>query len=300
MISPNLAVIFFLLILGYLLRCNRNFPENTWLTLNMVIIHISLPALIFIRIPELSFNSDVYIPVVTAWGTLIIGVIFVCFSHMIFKWNRPTLACLLLLIPLGNTSFVGIPLIEAFLGEKHIAYAVLYDQLGSFLILSTYGSFILSIFDSDSAFNWKVTGKKLITFPPFLALLLAISLKDQVLPEWIMRLLGMLAGTLTPLALLAVGFQFQLKMPAENLRPFFFGLAGKLLFIPIIVLAVFRLFDISGSASETSLMEAAMPSMITAGCLASSAGFNPALVSSLLAWGILICPLTLTLLSTYL
>lgn len=51
----------------------------------------------------------------------------------------------MLTVPLGNTGFVGIPLVEALLGKEAVAYAILYDQFGTFIALNTLGSFIAAI-----------------------------------------------------------------------------------------------------------------------------------------------------------
>ncbi len=300
MIPFNLIIILILLIIGYLLKWNKNIPENTHISLNQIIIHVSLPALILLTIPKLKFNTDAFIPMLVAWSALLIGVIFVYITHKIFHWERPTLACLYLLIPLANTSFLGIPMIEVFLGKNYIPYAILYDQLGSFLILSTYGTFIISLFNQKSKFHLKLVVKKVITFPPFLALLLALILRHWSMPVWIQTFLKIASGTLVPLAMLAVGFQFQLRIPSKNMKPFFLGLSGKLLIIPLITLGIFKFFGFTGPAYETSILEAGMPSMITAGALANVAGFNPPLVASLLAWGILLCPLSLSMLKSIL
>ena len=40
---------------------------------------------------------------------------------------------------LANTSFVGLPMIEAFFGAPSMATGILIDQLGTYLVLSTLG-----------------------------------------------------------------------------------------------------------------------------------------------------------------
>ena len=40
---------------------------------------------------------------------------------------------------LANTSFVGLPMIEAFYGTADLPIGILIDQLGTYLVLSTLG-----------------------------------------------------------------------------------------------------------------------------------------------------------------
>src|SRR5690625_5558692 len=55
------------------------------------------------------------------------------------RWSRSVTGAMLLIVPLGNTSFMGIPLIEALLGTEALPYAILYDQFGTVIALNTYG-----------------------------------------------------------------------------------------------------------------------------------------------------------------
>lgn len=96
---------------------------------------------------------------------------------------RATQAALLLLIPLGNTSFFKFPMIEALMGAKSLQYAIIYDQLGSFLILATYGAFIVSHYGDEQS-SIKQTVSKIVLFPPFVALIVALLVgkAEQCLP----------------------------------------------------------------------------------------------------------------------
>ena len=62
------------------------------------------------------------------------------------QWDRGTMGVLLLVVPLGNTSFLGIPMIQAFFGAAGLPYLIIYDQLGTMMIMGTYGSVILALY----------------------------------------------------------------------------------------------------------------------------------------------------------
>lgn len=101
----QILFILFLLILGNGLKY-ANFPQSFPQSLNQFIIYISLPATILLQVPKISFDESLILPLLTPWIALIISVILVL---IIFKnYPQNTKAALLLLIPLGNTSFFWI------------------------------------------------------------------------------------------------------------------------------------------------------------------------------------------------
>lgn len=92
---------------------------------------------------------------------------------------------------------------------------------------------------------------------------------------------------LAPLAMLSVGLQLRLHALREQRRELCLGLCYKLLVCPAIVLAVVLTREGHfGMAGHVSLIEAAMPPMISAGIIATQADLNPHLVATLIGVGI--------------
>jgi predicted permease len=90
-------------------------------------------------------------------------------------------------------------MVKAFFGDQAIPYALLYDQLGSFIALAIYGSIILAYYGTEKEnITWINIAKKVISFPPFIALVLALVFKDSAYPFVVENLLEMLAATLIP------------------------------------------------------------------------------------------------------
>jgi predicted permease len=213
------------------------------------------------------------------------------------NWERSTTGCLLLLIPLGNTSFLGVPMVKVFFGDQAISYALLYDQLGSFLALATYGSLILAFYGtSGSKPTMKGVLKKVITFPPFIALILAFILKPVSYPTIVNNILELLAATLVPLVMIAVGYQLTLTLEKKVIPPLWIGLSIKLIAAPLIALFICRIIGLNGESAQVSIFEAGMPPMVSAGAMAILADLSPALTAALVGLGIVISFITLPLL----
>ena len=104
----------------------------------------------------------------------------------------------------------------------------------------------------------------------------------------ILKVLSSFANTIVPIALVAVGLQLQFKLPKEEIKPFSVALGVKLIFAPLIAIAISKLFSWENQASIVSIMEAGMAPMITAGAIASIAGLAPRLSSAIVGYGILI------------
>ncbi|MCB1158636.1 MAG: AEC family transporter, partial [Leptospiraceae bacterium] len=255
----NFFYIIFLLFIGVLIRKNSFFPENTAKVLNLFVIYISLPALILYKIQELHFSSELWIPIFMPYFMLGLSVISIYIISKIRKWERKVTACMLLLIPLGNTSFLGIPMVESFFGKDAIPYVLLYDQLGSFLLLSTYGSIIISVYsNSPSNLSLKQVLLKILSFPPLIFLCLAFVLKPFSYPAIFQSILKNLSSTLIPLVMIAVGFQLELRPNKSQLGFIGTGLFIKLILAPLVALSFCKLFGFKGKAALVSIFEAGM------------------------------------------
>ena len=293
----NFLIILTFLLIGMGIKRLPAFPKETGNALNLIVIYVSLPALILLKIPQLVFSSELLAPVIMPWAMLVFSAALILVLAKAFKWDRATTGCLLLLVPLGNTSFLGIPMTRAFFGEAAVPYALLYDQLGSFLALATYGSFVLALYGRGSSRpSLHAVLKKVVSFPPFIALVAAFLLRPLTYPPIIIDILDMLAATLIPLVMIAVGYQLQPKMDKAVRAPLWLGLVIKLLVAPLVALLVTRFLGWDGELVRVSILEAGMPPMVSAGALAILDDLNSPLAAALVGIGIVVSFLTLPLL----
>jgi len=293
----NFLITITFLLIGMALKRIPDFPDETGNILNLFVIYISLPALVLLKIPELVFSKNLLVPAFMPWGMLLFSFVLIQILSRLLKWERATTGCLLLLIPLGNTSFLGIPMVKAFFGDNAIPYALLYDQLGSFLALATYGSLILAFYGTGkSKPTIESVVKKVISFPPFIALVLAFILKAFPYPPVAVSLLKILASTLVPLVMIAVGFQLTLRLSREVTSQLCIGLSIKLIAAPLAALLLCKLAGLEGEAVQVSIFEAGMPPMVSAGALAILANLSPPLTAALVGIGIILSFATLPML----
>lgn len=293
----NFVITITLLLIGMAVKRLPAFPCQTGNVLNLFVIYLSLPALVLLKIPELVFSKNLLVPALMPWGLLLFSCTLIVILARLLKWERATTGCLLLLIPLGNTSFLGIPMVKAFFGETAIPYALIYDQLGSFLALATYGSLILALYGAGGNKPTVAGGvKKVVSFPPFIALALAFMLKAFPYPPMAVSLLKILAATLVPLVMIAVGFQLRLRLNRALTSQLCIGLSIKLVAAPVAAFFFCKMVGLEGEAVRVSIVEAGMPPMVSAGALAILANLSPALTAALVGIGIVLSFATLPML----
>ena len=277
---------------GWVLARIRVFPDSAPEVLNRVVLYLCLPALILIHVPTLQASWALLPLVLIPWLLLAATVVVVLPLARRLQLSSEVTASLLVLIPLGNTSFLGFPLVEALLGPEFIRLAVVYDQFGSFLIVCTHVLFVVGWYGEGANPSVRSMARQVVSFPPFVALLAALLLGNAWFPNWLMSLTERFADMLLPLVTLAVGMSLKLRLVPEYRTGLLIGLTGKLLMLPAIALLLAWLLDAESDIATVAVLESAMPPMITAAALLAHARLAPALGSALVAWGVLVSALT--------
>lgn len=294
----NFILILIYLSLGFAMRRVPKFPAETPVVLNTFVMYVALPALVLQKIPSLHFSWDLLIPALVPWILLLLVSALILLLGRLLHWSRDIIVALLIVLPLGNTSFLGFPMIEALFGGDWLPYAMIYDQIGSFVALATWSTILAALYGVNAAqsqVSSAAMAMRILTFPPFLALVVGLSLKAWTYPPLLQTTLDNLAATLVPLIMFAVGFQLKFSLAGERLSPLLSGLGIKLLLMPLLVLTGAMLLGLSGKAVQVSVFEAAMPPMISAGAIAMMAGLAPRLVAALVGFGLLLSFITLPL-----
>lgn len=288
-------LILLLIAIGKLAARLRALPDNAPEVLNRFALMICLPAAVLRFAPQLTLAPELLGLVAIPWLLLLASIGLVLLVSKLLQLDRAERAVLLLCVPLGNTSFLGYPLIEAFLGRGALPYAVAYDQLGSFVMLSTWGLWVLARYGGDQPPTLREVGKRLLRFPPFIALLFAFTLMPAEPPPMIAAVLQRLADALLPIVALAIGLQLRLRVPRGERAPLAAGLALKMLVLPALALGLALLFGLPERMLQTAVLESAMAPMISAAALAASHRLAPGLAAALVGFGTPLSLLTLPL-----
>jgi len=293
----SILLIFICLFAGLGLQRIPQLPINAHQTLNQFVIYVSLPALALFYIPKIVLDFSLLFPLGIAWITFGLSYIFFGFLGKKWGWSRRLTGCLIVTAGLGNTSFVGFPIIEALYGEEGLKTAVIVDQPGTFVVMATLGIWTATVFSNRKNDNTSI-GKKVLLFPPFIAFLMAtlMSILSLDFPEILQTSFERLGSTVTPIALISVGLQLKIDARSKHFKFLAFGLFFKLILIPLFFLILYKfILNGSGMMVEVSILEAAMAPMITGTIVASQYGLKPKLASMMVGIGIPISFLTVAI-----
>ncbi len=277
------------LFLGLFLQYRDGFPtEKATKWTNFYLLNIVLPALALLYIPQIKAEWALLIPISAAWFTFISSWIIFGLLGKIFQWDRGLTGCLIIVAGLANTSFLGFPIVEGLYGKQGMPVALLIDQGGSFLLVSSLSILVGSLYSHKRGKLSRIP-LKIISFPPFGFLMgtLVMSILEIPTPEILMPLLKFVGKTMAPLALFAIGLKFSLDFDSIKSKYFWMGMGYRLILAPILVWIIYRNFLPTESLTfKVTVLESAMAPMITGSIVAISFDLRPKLATLLAGLGI--------------
>lgn len=291
----NFILIFVCLFLGLFLQNFKQIPKNTPKTLNWIVVYICLPAMALYYIPKIKWDSQLLFPIGTAWIGFVLSFVFFSYIGKKRGWSRKLIGCLIVCAGLSNTSFLGFPIIEALYGEEGLKTAIIVDQPGSFVVLSTLGVFVAALYSKGNLNSGQIV-KKILFFPPFITFCIACLMNVLQLDfqDWGQLFFKSIGKIMSPLALLSVGMQLRFEKKSMHWDFLGLGLLYKLILTPAIIFLLYVVvLQQHSKVVEVAIMESAMAPMITGCILAASNGLKPRLCSMMVGFGIPISFITL-------
>jgi hypothetical protein len=290
-----LLLIFVCLGLGMLVRRFASPPAGTVHGINWWVINVALPALVLELVPQVKVDPQLWFPVATMWITFFGAWGLFALLGRWLGWSRGRVGALTLVCGLGNTSFMGYPMMQALHGAEGLKLAVVADQLGCFPLLASAGVVVANLYAGHRPQPLAII-RRILTFPAFLALAVgAIAGAFGGWPALVDGVLAPVGATLTPLALFSVGLQFKFHLGERQGGALSLGLAWKLALAPLLSLALGLAAGVGGLVLTVGVLQAAMAPMISAAILADEHGLEPSLANTVLGAGIVLSLVTVPL-----
>ncbi|MBW7887304.1 MAG: AEC family transporter [Bacteroidetes bacterium] len=283
----NFLLIALCLSAGWFFRTKNILPADAHKGINIWILYIALPATALFYIPQITWNHEYFLPILMPFVVWIGAWIFLKIISQFISINAETFAALLLTSGLGNTSFVGFPLTQAYFGSDGLRVAVVCDQL-SFITLSTFGVITAMHAAHKGTIQVTMLLKKIISFPPVLAFIAALLLPLKIDLSPLNPLFEKLAATLIPLALFSVGLQIRFAELKNEKKFLLQGLIYKLFIAPIIIFGIAYAAQLKGITAQTAVFESGMAPMVTSAILAGEYQLNPRLATLMVSIGIVV------------
>ena len=255
----------------------------------------------FIRKAE--FNPSVWISPVIAWSAVLLAI-FLSW-HFLKSSAKPqpksTKASFILLSYLGNTSYLGFPVILLLpqLGPQYFSSAVLYDILGTLVAGYGLGVFIAgqagrhgaegitSSSSRASEAGLSMSGTKrggmgalldalteVARNPTFYAFFVGLYLKTLTIPEWLVSGLGAIAWSSIMVALIVMGMRIQQLSSKLNLKLAIQPVLIKTILVPLVLAAALTGFGLEGPQRLVLILQSAMPCGFISLVLAENYGLD--------------------------
>ncbi len=187
---------------AYTLKRFKIFKEEDANPLINYVIYFAIPFLAFKSAYSLGIEKNIFKLAVAAWLIILtlMGIAYI--SGYLLKLKGKDLRLWILVNSLGNTGFLGYPFSYSYFGEKGLHFAVMYDSLGSVVLVLTLGIFIASE---------ELSIKTLFSFPPTWALILGFLAKPFVLPHTIKTIINFVEPSVFPVIMFAIGLCLDLS-----------------------------------------------------------------------------------------
>lgn len=284
----NILLIFICLLLGLFFQKIKDLPPYSYKTLNFFVTYISMPTLGLYYIPKIQINVQLLYPLSIAWLGFLFSFVFFYVLGKKLAWSNKLIGCLIITTGLGNTAFIGLPVIQALYGDEGMKTALVVDQTGTFVVMSTLGV-ITGAFFSKGNSSIKGILAKIVVFPPFIIFILACVLNVLQIdfPFIVQIAFQKLGATVIPIALVSVGMQLKVYTRTKHWSFLILGLFFKLIITPAIFFIFYKkVLQQNTLQIDVSIMQAAMAPMIMGAIIASNYGLKPKLCSMMIGIGI--------------
>ena len=252
--------------------------------LNNYALKIGFPALIFSALVKMDFSFSAQATLILSNSIYLIICMLLAFPvALLFKTSTKTRQSLILLFAFGNITYLGIPVIMNTMGEKAMGPAVLITAINLFWMFSL--ALVLIEVAGDGKLHFRTILVKLVTNPLLIAVFLGLIGSSLRIPvhSTFMKALELVSQSVTALVLLSLGI-FMGSQKIGNLREWapVLGLSMVILIVlPAIFFFFLRFTSMDEISFRSSVLDAAMPSGLTAYALSHQYRLNSKLAGRL-------------------
>lgn len=269
----KLLALFLVLLVGFFMQRLFGFSASFYLDMNRLTTSITLPALIFVSMDK-PFSAEVMqtsleIIIITSilYAVLIFG--FTIQRKTAKKEDRQMDLCQYLIL-VGNTSFMGYPVIGAVFGAQGIFYGSIFNLVHN-VIVFTYG---MNLLQKGRKNGTKALLRNPCLIATFAGILLFFS--PFQLPSFLADSLQSIGDITIPLCMLYVGAQFSMEKVSTLFRSASVLAVSlvRIVLFPAVLLSVYFVFHLEGMAVCISIIMFSTPAALTSAAFAQQFGHD--------------------------
>jgi malate permease and related proteins len=299
-------------------------PKKTSLYIGKFLFWFGVPLLIVASLRGRDLSGGVLVAPVTAWIAILVGAAFAwiwidlgvaderlkSFSSGIkfvdrssdglvaedgtairaSAWSKRTQGSFLLAMMVGNTGYMGYPVILSIVGKEYFAYAVFYDLLGSTLGAYGLGVALAAYYGTstnaqDRKIWWINIFDRLLRNPALWSLVLGLSISNLKFPEVVEQIVKTASIPVVPLSLVMIGLQLSQLPSIHKWQQALTCLIIKMLLVPLVVGTGLMFFGITGAPRLVMVLQMAMPPAFATLVIAQAYNLDKDLAVTSLAFG---------------
>jgi len=214
-------------------------------------------------------------------------------------WSDPTQGSFLLAMMIGNTGFLGFPVVLSLVGSEHFAWALFYDILGNAMGSNLAGIAIASHFGNQNGthYNSHQNGHKpshrrkiepiiaILKNPSLWAFGVGFMLRYVYIPVPVGDVMQAAGWAVINVFLILIGMQLSGLASWHNLKQSLTCLSIKMLFTPLIVGTGLMFFGVTGAPRLLMVLLMGMPPGFGTTLLAETYGLDRELAVTTVAAG---------------
>jgi len=305
-----------LIILGYILKKTHFIDIHFINILNKYVFRVGLPVLLFFNVYNIEDLNDIDFGVVLFSVVALILVFIFTYVLVLFTVKNPKQKGVIIQAAVrSNFALIGVPLAQYLGGFQGLAIVAIISAF-TIPIANILSVISLSMFEVDEygeKISYKKLAKNIVTNPLIIGVMLGIftvlirniiaddqgqvffSMKKNT--PFLYETLRLLSITASPMALIALGGQFELSVVKPLLNKIIYGVFLRNILVPVIVLFIaYKLENqISGmSNSYPSLIALfATPVAVSSAIMAKEMGSDDELAGQIVIWSSVFSILTL-------
>jgi len=290
-----LAPIF--LIIGLAVLLDRRFALDPRV-FSRVVIYLFSPCLVFggIAGSDLQLGEMGLILAMAALSSLLMAVVGWGLVRLL-HFERKLASAFILSVALINAGNYGLPLNEFAFGRAGLQRAIPFFVVTA-VIGSTLGVYVAS--RGAASVRRSLLNVLLVPLPYATVLGFIVSVNNIPLPLPVERAVTLLGQAAVPCMLVILGLQLSRTSVKGRIGPIALATVTRLVVAALIAIPLSGLIGLSGLARQVSIMQASMPTAVTAGVLATEFGSDAEFTTAVILVSTLVSIVTLSTLLTVL
>ncbi|HOY18630.1 MAG TPA: AEC family transporter [Haliscomenobacter sp.] len=213
--------------IGFLLKKYGFVTEKDGKTISKFLMHTTFPALMIVSTARVKLDPELFLIPLFCIGFcgIMLSLAWFWFSN----YSTDLRGVLTMGAGTANVGLFGFPIIEGLFGKEALVYAVMFDignTIIAFGVVYPIGRYFAS--GGQAGLDWKPILKRVFSLPPFLGLIIGLSINifSLPLPTLAFDALDVLAKGNKPLVLLLMGVYLSFALDKNQLKAI-----SKVLFI---------------------------------------------------------------------